>query len=510
MPGVGRGPPGPAGRADAGRGAPGRGAPGRGAPGRGPPEPAAGRGPPAPAAAGRSVFSSRRPGRGIPWDGANGLLPGRGAPVPRSFSPRPRGRGMPCEGANGLLPGRAAGRGAPGRGALLRVPVSAEAAGFSASGALGAGRAPGLAPDVGAAAGFCAAGAGASGAEAGAAGAGAAGAGAAEAAGAGAAGAGAAGADAAGVGAAGAGAAGAADGRGPGVPADAAGLESDFDSDAGKAPRSFLTTGASIVDEAERTNSPSSCSFATASFEVMPSSLASSCTRTLATFLLSRSAPSQVRTVYFLRASTAVAAKPITEHKVLIAGYSSGFHQIADPLPGWTVSSPLPVGACSRALNQASASAVSIGPLKARLNARRRSAAAKHAVPRCTQAPRPDMRRFSSTRTAVLPSVFTATSRISTAWSSVFLHPMHVLCGTCAAAPEAAGDKKKADGDPALSILTRFSPCAASTRRPACLGGLRVGNDVDAPARQLGCQAGVLPFLADCQRKLVVGNHNLR
>ena len=201
------------------------------------------------------------------------------------------------------------------------------------------------------------------------------------------------------------------------MPADAAGLDSGLDSDAGKAPRSFLTTGASMVEEAERTNSPSSCSFATASFEVMPSSLASSCTRTLATFLLSRSAPSQVRTVYFLRASTAVAAKPITEHnKVLIAGYSSGFHQISDPLSGWTVSSPLPVGASSRALNQASASAVSIEPRKARLNARRRSAAAKHADPRCTQAPRPDIRRCSSTRTAILsPTVFTATSRISTA-----------------------------------------------------------------------------------------------
>ncbi|MBP2375682.1 hypothetical protein JOF46_003594 [Paeniglutamicibacter psychrophenolicus] len=51
--------------------------------------------------------------------------------------------------------------------------------------------------------------------------------------------------------------------------------------------RSLRTTGASMVEDAERTNSPISCSFATASFEVIPSSLASSCTRTLATFLLS-------------------------------------------------------------------------------------------------------------------------------------------------------------------------------------------------------------------------------
>jgi hypothetical protein len=46
-----------------------------------------------------------------------------------------------------------------------------------------------------------------------------------------------------------------------------------------------------MVEEAERTNSPSSCSLVTACFEVIPSSLASSWTRALATFLLSRPAP---------------------------------------------------------------------------------------------------------------------------------------------------------------------------------------------------------------------------
>ncbi|MDR6557233.1 hypothetical protein J2809_001584 [Arthrobacter pascens] len=102
---------------------------------------------------------------------------------------------------------------------------------------------------------------------------------------------------------------------------------------AGKALRSFRTTGASMVEEAERTNSPSSCSLVTASLEVIPSSLASSCTRTLATFLLSRSAPSQARTVYFLlRTSAASAAeRSIAErNKVVIVAHSSlGTHRVS-------------------------------------------------------------------------------------------------------------------------------------------------------------------------------------
>src|SRR6185312_2470711 len=260
MPGVGRGPPGRA----PGAPAPGRGAPGRGAPGRGPPAPAGGRGPPWPAGA---------PERMPCWE-ANGLLPGRGPP--------------------GRLPWRAAGRGPPGPESLPRIPCCEE------NGLLPGRGAPGLA-DVGrGAAGFSAAGFGAAGLSAagfGVAGAsGAAGAGVDSAAGFGA-------ADAPGRGASEAGAAGAA-GAGvagllPGLAAAGA-LAADC---WGKAPRSFLTTGASMVEEAERTNSPISCSFATASFEVMPSSLASSCTRTLATFLLSRSAPAltsyRVRTVFF-------------------------------------------------------------------------------------------------------------------------------------------------------------------------------------------------------------------
>lgn len=325
MPGVGRFPPAPAGRpapaAPAGRGAPGR-APGappvRGAPGRGPPAPAAGRGPP-----GRSPSVRLPPGRGMPWEGAKGLLPGREG---RSLSP-PRPRGMPWDVANGLLPGR----GPPGRGA--EPPWRAGAAGASA---FGAGRAPGLMP-VDGAAGGAAVGAAADGAAAD----GAAGAwpavddGAANGAGAAVAGASvlvaAAGAGA--PGAAGAGAGRVAEGLAGALGADAGASDFGAAAASGNALRSFLTTGASMVEEAERTNSPSSCSLVTASLEVIPSSLASSCTRTLATFLLSRSAPSQARTVYFLMRTSAASAaeRSIAErNKVVIVAHSSlGTHRVS-------------------------------------------------------------------------------------------------------------------------------------------------------------------------------------
>ena len=51
------------------------------------------------------------------------------------------------------------------------------------------------------------------------------------------------------------------------------------------ASRSFRATGASIVEEADFTNSPSSCSFATAVLLSIPSSFATSYTRALATVL---------------------------------------------------------------------------------------------------------------------------------------------------------------------------------------------------------------------------------
>ena len=193
-----------------------------------------------------------------------------------------------------------------------------------------------------------------------------------------------------------------------------------------------------MVDEAERTNSPSSCSLVTASLEVIPSSLASSCTRTLATFLLSRSAPSQARTVYFLlRASAANAAeRPIAErNKVVIVAHSSlGTHRVSISfLTRFQVGRLLlrPPG-CPRlrvpAVIRRSTSAVPAAPLRARPNARRLTASARHFSLGCSHAPRPAIRRRSSTTTADEPPA-SATSRSNSDRDPFCRHPMQVRCG---------------------------------------------------------------------------------
>lgn len=258
----------------------------------------------------------------MPCDGANGLLPGRGAPPGRALP----GRVDEAAGAAGGVAGRGAGR-APGL-----IPTGPSLAGVSAgAGSEGAGPDDGVELENGASCPACAgtvpwdAGAGTS------------------AFGASAVGASAAdgawgcldsvGADAC-LDVASRGAAGVGD-DGPVGAAGAAGAAAAVLAvpASGKAPRSFFTTGASMVDEAERTNSPSSCSFATASFEVIPSSFASSCTRTLATLLLSRSAPSQARTVYFLlqNRTAEAAGKLIAElNELIIVGHSSlGTHRVS-------------------------------------------------------------------------------------------------------------------------------------------------------------------------------------
>src|SRR5699024_2469189 len=276
----------------------GRGAPGRG-PGRGPEELAA----PAP----RDVC----PGVGMPWEGAHGLLPGRARwrpwppGRPPGLGPRPRGFGIPCDGAKGLLPGRADDR-PPGFGAAGFGAAGLGAAGFGAAG-LGA---PGFgAAGLGAAARSVLA----SGAEVS--------------------------ADSVCLGAAGAGLApgfgaafdaespasaeldfaeaalgpgfapglGAGFAPGFGAPGFAAGLAAgffsppeDFAPSAGaecaQASLTRRTTGASSVEEAERTNSPISWSFSRTFLLVVPSSFASSWTRGFATVLLSGFFPGQERT----------------------------------------------------------------------------------------------------------------------------------------------------------------------------------------------------------------------
>lgn len=191
------------------------------------------------------------------------MLPGRGPPPERE----PPERGMPWEGANGLLPGRGPeGRGAEGRGPG-RPPVSA--AGFcsvadsvtgvgsgadSVTGAADAAARPGavgradvfagfsgVTEDLGAAlAGVsCAAAAGTFGSAA-------------------------------------AAAAFFAAGPGAGFFAAGAGASTGSAEAAGWVSRSLRTTGGSIVDDAERTNSPSSFSVVIRVLLSTPSSLASS------------------------------------------------------------------------------------------------------------------------------------------------------------------------------------------------------------------------------------------
>ena len=240
---------------------------GRGPPGRG----AAGRGPAAPGVPGRDC------GRGMPWLGANGLLPGRAA------SRLSRGRPMPWLGANGLLPGRGApGRAAPGRSVSPspRVVRAAGASGTSGTdgrgpgvGALGPGTVVGaLGADDSCGPGLVVEGAdGTEGVDAGAA----AGAGAARALGPGVTGA---------VGALGREGAGVAGADGPAGRAGAFTVAAS--ADCGNSSLSLRTTGGSIVDDAERTNSPCSLRWVSSVLLSTPSSLASSYTRTLATFLL--------------------------------------------------------------------------------------------------------------------------------------------------------------------------------------------------------------------------------
>ncbi len=195
--------------------------------GRGGIMPGFGRGPPAPAGP-----PGRGPaGRGGIWDWPDGAPLGRGADGRAGAWPPPT--------PNGLFATRwPPGRGAPGRGAGLgaagRTVLGASAAGATAAGATGA-------------AGVTGAGTAATGGATG-------------------------GADTAG--------AASATGRGAGLGADATFLAGASVA-TGNASRSRRATGASTVEDALLTNSPSSLSFARTSLLGTPSSFASSCTRAL-------------------------------------------------------------------------------------------------------------------------------------------------------------------------------------------------------------------------------------
>lgn len=176
------------------------------------------------------------------------------------------------------------------------------------------------------------------------------------------------------------------------------------------------TTGASIVEDAERTNSPSSWSLAMTTLLSTPNSLASSYTRTLATSLLL--GPGYRRTV-----ATSWAYSSRT-HRVLIA--ISTYFQLARYL---TARGPVPFTfsyGVTRSTNRRTA-AESNGPLalKARGNARRRTARSRQTGTGCTYAPRPG----SVPRGSGTTSPSSTTMRSSSLLTARSRHPTQVRSG---------------------------------------------------------------------------------
>lgn len=168
----------------------------------------------------------------------------------------------------------------------------------------------------------------------------------------------------------------------------------------------------------------------------------------------------------------------------------------------------------------------------ARPNARRRTAASRHSGSGCSHAPRPGSVPAASTVTA--PASFpgpsppsTATTRSNSTASSRFRHPMQVRTGppggttvffciradvsrwiTAESTVTAAPKRKsvpKAGGRGASALAHGAVRGARTGLGPTRRTGGRVlrrvvvAADVDTPTGQPGCQAGVLPFLADRQ-----------
>jgi hypothetical protein len=174
------------------------------------------------------------------------------------------------------------------------------------------------------------------------------------------------------------------------------------------------TTGVSIVELALLTYSPMPFRRSRRTLLVTPSSLASALTRTLDTFLLSR--------------SVLCCADRRYSWGVLIAEYSSGAHQRQTRFR-FLLSDG---GSCSCSLTQ-SATAVWSGAVlqrSARPNARRRTARSRHETTGCSEAPRPGRRCSGSGRTTGMPSApGPRTTRRSADRLSDPRHPMQVRNG---------------------------------------------------------------------------------
>ncbi len=146
-----------------------------------------------------------------------------------------------------------------------------------------------------------------------------------------------------------------------------------------KASVNLRTTGASIVEDADRTNSPSSWSLAMTALLSTPNSLASSYTRTLATSLLL--GPGCGRTV---ATSWAYSSRA---HRVLIA-ISTYFQLAGVPEPHGVPCDTFYGVSCSTYRRNATTSSAP-WTRSARGKARRRTARSRQTRAGCTYAPRP-------------------------------------------------------------------------------------------------------------------------
>ncbi len=196
---------------------------------------------------------------------------------------------------------------------------------------------------------------------------------------------------------------------------------------AGKASRNLRTTGASIVEDGDLTNSPIWLSFAMISLLVLPSSFASSCTRALpATALLRVRAAAGSERPLALRCAGCCS---LLLHGVLTLGRPAfWFRRLGDRLPAAIRSADPAVSWPSRKIRTSVMSSVSasiLGTRRALPNARRRSAAARHPRSGCNHAPLPGSRRRRSGITT--PS--TATTRSNAVERSRTRQPTHVRSG---------------------------------------------------------------------------------
>lgn len=188
-----------------------------------------------------------------------------------------------------------------------------------------------------------------------------------------------------------------------------------------KASVSLRTTGASMVEDAERTNSPSSWSLAMTTLLSTPNSLASSYTRTLATSLLlgpGVSGPSLLHgRTHRVLIECSSQSRPTSNSR----GTRAARRFRATPSYGVACSATF---VCSTYWRNAFVSSAP-GARNALVNARRRTAWSRQTGAGCTYAPRPgSVPRGSGTHASLI-----ATMRSSSVLAARFRHPTQVRSG---------------------------------------------------------------------------------